>query len=348
MKLIQFIKFWTLPISMISGAIGYFVYVNIPFLVPTRPFVNEFVSIIQPVLIFLMLFVTFCKVDPRDLRLTSMHLWLLLIQAGTFCLLGLPLILFPDTQFRVVFEGAMICMITPTATAAAVITGKLGGNIHSLVSYTIIINIASAIIIPLVLPMVHPNPSLTFVPSFVLILCKVFPLLIFPFLLAWAVRAYLPRLHKGILGFKDLAFYLWAVALAIAIAVTVRSIVHSNVAIIYQAGIAIASLVCCILQFAIGRKIGGHYNDLIGGGQSLGQKSTVFSIWLGATFMSPVTSMAGGFYSIWHNMYNSYQLYQKRKEDELKLKKIIIEDGLELNKITKEIAIVLDQKRKED
>ncbi|MDP4240519.1 MAG: transporter [Bacteroidota bacterium] len=319
MKLIRFIKNWTLPISMLAGAMGYFVYVNLPFLAPTRPFVIESVGIIQPLLIFLMLFVTFCKVDPRDLRLTGIHGWLLLIQAGTFCLLGLPLILFPDTQFRVVYEGAMICMITPTATAAAVITGKLGGNMHSLVSYTILINIVSAIIIPLVLPMVHPNPQLAFMPSFLLILSKVFPLLIFPFLLAWVVRAYLPGLHKAILGFKDLAFYLWAVALAIAIAVTVRSIVHSEVAIIYQAGIAIASLICCIFQFAVGRKIGGHYNDLVGGGQSLGQKSTVFSIWLGATFLSPVTSMAGGFYSIWHNVYNSYQLYQKRKADELKL-----------------------------
>jgi len=307
MKLIRFIKNWTLPLSMLTGVIGYFIYVNIPFLAPTKPFVNEFIAIIQPTLIFLMLFVTFCKVDPRDLRPSRMHLWLLLVQVGIFCLLGIPLILFPDTEFRVVLEGAMICMITPTATAAAVVTGKLGGNTQSLVSYTIIINMVSAIVIPLALPMVHPNPALTFVPSFLLIL---------PFLAAWAVRAYLPKLHAKLLGFKDLAFYMWAVALAIAIAVTIRSIVHSNVAIVYLIGIAIASLITCIAQFAIGKKIGGDYNDRIGAGQSLGQKSTVFSIWLGATFLSPVTSMAGGFYSIWHNVYNSYQLYQKRKEDE--------------------------------
>lgn len=315
--MIRFVKNWTLPISMLVGAISYFIYVNIPCLAPTKPFVNELVGIIQPTLIFLMLFVTFCKVDPRDMRPSRMHLWLLLIQIGFFCLLGLPLILFPNTEFRVVLEGAMICMITPTATAAAVITGKLGGNTQALISYTIIVNVASAIVIPLVLPMVHPNPSLTFVPSFLLILRKVFPLLICPLLVAWAVRAYLPKLHAGILGFKDLAFYLWAVALAIAIAVTIRSIVHSDVAIIYQIGIAVASLVCFVGQFAIGKKIGAYYDDRIGGGQSLGQKSTVFSIWLGATFLSPVTSMAGGFYSIWHNVYNSYQLYRKRKEDEL-------------------------------
>jgi len=336
MKLIRFIKNWTLPISMFTGAIGYFIYVNIPFLEPTKPFVNDLVRILQPTLIFLMLFITFCKVNPHDLRPHRIHLWMAFIQIGFFCLLGLPLILFPDTEFRVVLEGAMICMITPTATAAAVVTGKLGGNTQSLVSYTIIINMVSAIIIPLVLPMVHSNPSFTFLSSFLLILRKVFPLLIFPFLAAWAVRAFLPKLHNKLIGCKDLAFYLWAVALAIAIAVTVRSVVHSDVNPIYEVGIAIASLICCIGQFAIGKKIGLHFNDCIGGGQSLGQKNTVFSIWLGATFLSPVTSIAGGFYSIWHNLFNSYQLYKKRKEDEAELivtydieKELIVNEGLQ-------------------
>ena len=40
---------------------------------------------------------------------------------------------------------------------------------------------------------------------------------------------------------------------------------------------------------------------------------TVFAIWLGYTFFTPVVSVAGGFYSIWHNCYNSWQLYRKRK-----------------------------------
>ena len=43
-------------------------------------------------------------------------------------------------------------------------------------------------------------------------------------------------------------------------------------------------------------------------GQSLGQKNTVFAIWLGYTFMTPETAIVGGLYSIWHNIYNSWQL----------------------------------------
>ena len=51
-------------------------------------------------------------------------------------------------------------------------------------------------------------------------------------------------------------------------------------------------------------------------GQSLGQKNTIFAIWMGYTFMTPETSIVGGLYSIWHNLYNSWQLYKAGKSDE--------------------------------
>ncbi|MBQ5478324.1 MAG: transporter, partial [Bacteroidaceae bacterium] len=79
---------------------------------------------------------------------------------------------------------------------------------------------------------------------------------------------------------------------------------------------AVAALITCAIQFALGKMIGGKYNDRISGGQALGQKNTVFTIWLGATFLTPVTSIAGGFYSVCHNVVNSYQLYKVRKTAE--------------------------------
>lgn len=66
-------------------------------------------------------------------------------------------------------------------------------------------------------------------------------------------------------------------------------------------------------QFYFGRRIGRRYGDTITAGQSLGQKNTVLAIWMGYTFFTPVTAIAGGFYSIWHNLVNSYQLYRAAK-----------------------------------
>ncbi len=117
MKIIQFLRNWTLPIAMLTGVAAYFIYTAIPQLDETHEFVSEAIAYIQPMLIFCMLFLTFCKIDPKSLRLTKWHLWLIMIQVCTFVLLGLPLIFCPENQYRVVLEGAMICMITPTATA---------------------------------------------------------------------------------------------------------------------------------------------------------------------------------------------------------------------------------------
>ncbi len=33
----------------------------------------------------------------------------------------------------------------------------------------------------------------------------------------------------------------------------------------------------------------------------------------GLHFFTPITAVAGGFYSIWHNLVNSYQLYEHKK-----------------------------------
>lgn len=43
-------------------------------------------------------------------------------------------------------------------------------------------------------------------------------------------------------------------------------------------------------------------------GQTLGQKNTGFLIWLGYNFFTPVTSVAGGLYSIWQNLINTWEL----------------------------------------
>ena len=311
-RTIGFLKNWTLPISIISGILLYLIYDSMPFLFPAGPCLKKTIDILQPMLLFVMLFLSFCRIEPRDLRPRKWHVWLLLIQSAGFMLLAVAMVYLPDFHWKVLIEGAMLCLICPTATAAAVVTGKLGGDISGLTAYTIIINLAAAILVPVFVPFVHPSEGMSFFTAFSMILAKVFPLLIAPCLLAFLVRYLLPGLHSWLLRFPDLAFYLWGISLMLAIAMTTRSIVHSTVPAIYQAGLAIVSLACCAMQFWAGKKIGRKYGASITAGQALGQKNTVFAIWMGYTFMTPVSSIAGGFYCIWHNIFNSYQLYRLR------------------------------------
>lgn len=314
--MLKFIRNWTLPISMLTGAAAYFIYVNIHALDHTHVLASKIISIVQPAMLFAMLFISFCKVDWRDLKPARWMGKHLAIQTLVFIALSAIAIMFPLMPGRVVVESAMLCMICPTATAAAVVTTKLHGNASTVVSYTCIINLAASILIPTVVPLLHDNPSsdITFIQAFLLIIAKVFPLLIMPLVCAWFTRRFIPSLQYKIESKPDLAFHIWAVSLALAIAVSVKAIMHSTVSTWELLGIAIVSLLCCTLQFACGRIIGRHHNEPIAGAQMLGQKNTVFIIWAGYTFFSPVTAIAGGFYSVWHNVVNSYQLWQERKK----------------------------------
>lgn len=298
---------------MLAGVAGYFAYECVDPTPAARAFTRHAAAVMQPMLIFMMLFLTFCKFDPRHVRLRRWHLWLLLTQCGLFGLISVILMALPHSGMRIALEGAMICLICPTATAAAVVTRKLGGDMAGITTYTILINMAVAVIVPALLPFVHPNPAITSLSASMMILAKVCPLLLMPLLLAWVIRFTMPRLLERLVKASDAPFYLWLVALALAIAVTVRSIVHTNVDIATQLWLVAVSLVCCIFQFMFGRKIGSRYDETVTAGQALGQKNTVFAIWMGYTFFTPITSIAGGFYSIWHNVANSYQLYKHNK-----------------------------------
>ncbi len=315
-KIVKFIKDWMLPLGMAVGASAYLIYHFIPVIHPAGPYLLKAVSIIQPLLLFFMLFLTFCRIEPRDMKPHRWHWWLLLIQAGSFIAMGTFLALLPDFSGKIIVEAAMICMICPTATAAAVVTDKLGGDIAGIITYTVLINIVTAIVIPIFVPLLHPSDGKTFTEAFLIILAKVFPLLICPCILAWLVRYLSPKLHRKIIRFKDLPFYIWATSLPLAILMTTRALLQSNCGLLILGGIAIASLITCVGQFWGGKAVGGRYKHKITAGQALGQKNTVFAIWMGYTFMDPVTSVAGGFYSIWHNCFNSWQLYKKRKEEE--------------------------------
>lgn len=313
-KIITFLKNWTLPVSMISGALAYYICRQLPLSYEVKFDILTVIEVLQPILLFLMLFVAFCKIKPTDLKPHRWHLWLLLTQCLLFAAACAALWLYPSTGLRVIIEGFMLAIICPTATACAVVTQKLGGDSAATTSYTIIINMVVALLCPLLLPVAHPQEGLTFFPAFMVIIHKVFPLLIVPLFLAWFVRYLMPSFHKRIVATKDLAFYMWAVSLAIAIAVTCKALAHSHESMWNVGGIAVVTLVACLFQFSFGKWIGSHYGKRMEAGQALGQKNTVFIIWLGYTFLSPITAAAGGFYSVWHNLVNSWQLYKKRKE----------------------------------
>ena len=83
-KLIRFLKNWTLPVSMISGAFAYYICSQLPLPYEVKHDILSVIEVLQPVLLFIMLFVAFCKIKPTDLKPHRWHLWLLLTQCLLF------------------------------------------------------------------------------------------------------------------------------------------------------------------------------------------------------------------------------------------------------------------------
>lgn len=313
--MLKFIKNWTLPIAMVVGTLVYLAFAKWTFLAPLKPWVNGVVSFITPWLIFAQLLFTFCKIDLKELKPRRWHAWLLMIQFFTCSIVAALLLCLPMGSLGKGFwEGAMVCLICPTATAAAVITSKLGGNAATLTTYTLLSNLLGAVMVPLVFPLVEPHEGLTFWMAFLKILSKVFPLLLAPLFVAMFLKRYVKGVHRWLMMHSGMAFYIWAFALAMVMGQTSRSLINSDASAWL---VALGGLVVCALQFAAGKRIGSAYGDRISAGQALGQKNTVLAIWMATAYLHPMATIAPGSYVLWQNLINSYQLWKKRKKSPL-------------------------------
>ena len=114
--MLQFIKNWTLPLAMLAGVIGYFCFATFDFLTPTRPVVKILIAWLAPFLIFAQLLLTFCKVEVKELVPQCWQGWLLLVQFLSCLLVACLLLFLPlDEYWRAALQGAMVCLICPTA-----------------------------------------------------------------------------------------------------------------------------------------------------------------------------------------------------------------------------------------
>ena len=312
----QLIKDWMLPIAIICGTGSYLIYHWIPALAPIGPTCSVIAVKGQPLFIAIMLFLQYVRISPHDLKFHIYHLWLLLFQAVLFIAFALLAAMTPAGNIRILLECAMLCFICPTAAAAGVITEKLGGSLQSTVTYVLLINCLATLLIPSIIPLVQDKMSDRFWKSVFTISRHIFPMLILPFLAAWVIRYTMKKPQRWLMRHSWWAFYCWGVTLTLAMVLATRAMVQSHISLGIFLCIALVALISCIIQFALGRRFGSRYGhfEKITAGQALGQKNTGFLIWIGYTYLTPVTSVAGGLYAIWQNLFNSWELYERRHE----------------------------------
>lgn len=285
-----------MPIAMTVGALFYHFFGALSFL--------------TPYLIFGMLFLTYCNMKMTEIRWSRLHFWLLLIQFGGS--LGVYFMLLPFNEL--VAQGALICVMASTGTAAPVVTDMLRGNAASVAAYALISNILLALLAPVIFSFIGTNKSIPFIDSFLAIAQRVMLLLLLPFLLALFMHKFTPTATKKIGSHAGFAFYLWTFSLCVVTGRTIEFILQQNSSNHFvEVLIGLVAAVVCLGQFLMGRTIGRRYNNTIAGGQSIGQKNTILAIWMAQLFLNPIASIGPGAYVLWQNMVNSYQVWRMRK-----------------------------------
>ena len=320
MGIVRFLKDWTLPVAIAVGTICYLTFYYVPALDELGDTLGPVFDVIFPLFVFLTLFVTFCKVDFHDMRPHRWHVGILVAQLLLVALnIGIilwmksvTLHLTPLTS-PLLWEAMLTCIIGPAASAAPVVVGKLGGNISTMTTYVLISSLASALLIPLVFPMLEQTVHVSFVDAFLIILEKVSIVLLLPLVLGWIMQHHVKGACAWIAAQPNLSFYFWAVSLSITTGITVKNIVNSSASLMLLVMIAVFTFVLCFVQFGIGRLVGRHLGEEVNAGQALFQKNTALSIWVAYMYLNPVASIGAGCYVLWQNIINSLELWQNRR-----------------------------------
>ena len=296
----QKIKPWMLPIAMLGGILFHNALATIAF--------------ITPYLIFTMLCITFCKVKPSEFKVTRLSWFLLIVQIGGA--LGAYYAIAPFNT--IVAQGIMICFLCPTASAAPVVTGMLGGSVARVTTFSVISNIAVALLAPLLFSKygVPTSECSTLVDAQLSILQRVAPLLIIPLIIAYLLRKIAPKVANTIATHQGISFYLWAIALFIVVGRAISFVISEpSDEIPTMIALAVGAAIACCIQFWAGRKIGYLCGDKVAGAQGLGQKNTILAIWLALTWLHPLASVGPAAYIAWQNIINSAQLYKATKQN---------------------------------
>ena len=319
MMLLRFIKDWTLPVAIATGALVYLLFAFTPELESAAAVLGPPVEALLPVSIFLTLFVTFSKVDFHKMRLRRWHAVILMLQLLLVgVMLCLMLAMEPQRELMLTLEAVLVCVIAPCAAATPVVTAKLGGDLTQMTTFTLLSAFVASLLIPAVFPLVEPRTGMAFLPAFLVIFRKLAFVLLLPLMLGAIVRHWVQPLYRWFIATPDLGFYLWSVSLAITSGITVKNIIHSEAGAAILGAIAVLSLLTAIVQFAIGRFVGHRLDRPVCCGQGMFQKNTGLAIWIAYVYLTPVASIGAGCYVLWQNLINSYELWANRKSSNRK------------------------------
>jgi len=260
-------------------------------------------------LLMTMLFLSFLdlQIQPGAFR---QGVWRVLAANLTVAFLAYALLSFFDHSLALT---GFLTGIAPTATASPVLVGFVGGQVPFMLASVLLTNIAAALVIPLVLPeLLGTGLPISTWQVFQPVLVVMFV----PLVLARLVKRFPVRVQDVFRSAKRYNFAVWLLNLLIISANASDSVRHQQAGSLVTLGqIAALSLLICLLNFALGGLISkpGLRQE---SSQALGQKNISFVIWIALTFINPMAAMGPTFYTVYHNLYNAWQIYRFEQKNQ--------------------------------
>ncbi len=210
--------------------------------------------------------------------------------------------------------AAFLVAATPTGVAVPVVIEFLHKRVGFAAMGVLFTNVVMAVALPLGLPLIAEyDGDIGVYHTVSSIAITVF----IPLLLALGARRSGGRILASALRLKFLSLYTWALAIALACAEARQFVIEYEIPFSTVVNIGWVVLIVCALNFVIGYLLGGK-EYIRECGQVLGQKNTIFSVWIGITFLSPVAAIGPVCYIIFQNIFNCVQIalhdWKRRRE----------------------------------
>jgi BASS family bile acid:Na+ symporter len=255
--------------------------------------------------LMVMLFFAFLEVKIEKAIVTPAHLKVVLLNVL------IPLVVFYLIQpfnLMIALAGFVICS-APTAAGAPVIAVLMKKKVSYVTASVILTSPVMALVIPFTLPLVlHVHGEVNAWE----VLLPVAQVVFIPLLLAQLIRNFWSGAKTWLEPFQKLPYYLFLANVYIASAKATDYVLHDEQTAWYEfLWIALTIGFICLMQFKIGEWVGAK-ETAIESGLALGRKNTMFALWIALTFINPVAGLGPIFYIVFHNVYNSWQMYKYR------------------------------------
>lgn len=266
-------------------------------------------SFLMQYLLMTMLFFSFLDIEfhPQMFRKGVLWVWLANL---VIAFLSYWLFSFFDLNLAL---AAFMTAIAPTAISAPVIISFIEGRVEYIVASVLLTNLSMALIVPVALPFLMGAAVHISVWD---VLQPVLLVMFLPLLLAWLARRLPVRVLLVVRKGKRFSFTLWLFNLFIIAAKTSDFLFNEHSASLNALlAVSLISLTICIVNFVFGAWLGGakYWQE---SSQALGQKNNSVVIWIALTFINPLVAMGPTCYVLYHNLYNSWQIYlfEKRRK----------------------------------